>query len=163
MKIESRKGVEDILAEQGLLTPDQLSAIKFEHINTGKSTEAIILERGYVGSSDLVKARATLLNIPFVELAGRAIPSTVLDLVPEPVARKYRLIPFNQEKGTFQVAMVDPLDLQVIEFLEKRAGLRVAPFIADSADVERSTTEQYGKSLGTEVSAALEEVSIGTT
>ena len=163
MKIESRKGVEDILAEQGLLTPDQLSAIKFEHINTGKGTEAIILERAYVGSADLVRARATLLSIPFVDLSGKTIPPTILDLVPEPVARKYRLIPFSRESGVLQVAMVDPLDLQVMEFLEKRAGVKVEPFIADLIDVESAISEQYGKSLGTEVSAALEEVSGGTT
>ncbi len=162
MKIESRKGVEDILAEQGLLTPDQLSAIKFEHINTGKGTEAIILERGYVSSADLVRARATLLSIPFVELSGKTIPPTILDLVPEPVARKYRLIPFSRESGVLQVAMVDPLDLQVMEFLEKRAGVKVEPFIADLSDVEAAISDQYGKSLGTEVSAALEEVG-GTT
>ncbi len=163
MKVESRKGVEDILAEQGLLTPDQLSAIKFEHINTGKSTELIIFERGYVGSADLTRARAVLLNIPFVELAGKSIQPSVLDLVPEQVAKKYRLIPFSQDKTSLQVAMADPLDLQVIEFLEKRAGLKVVPFVADLADIEHATAEQYSKSMGTEVSAALEEVGGGTT
>lgn len=163
MKVESRKGVEDILAEQGLLTPDQLSAIKFEHINTGKSSESIIFERGYVGSADLTRARAVLLNIPFVELAGKSISASVLDLVPEQVARKYRLVPFSQDKSSLSVAMADPLDLQVIEFLEKRAGLKVQPFVADLADIEHATAEQYSKSMGTEVSAALEEVGGGTT
>jgi len=50
-----------------------------------------------------------------------------------------------------------------MEFLENRAGVKVEPFIADLIDVESAISEQYGKSLGTEVSAALEEVSGGTT
>ena len=45
--------------------------------------------------------------------------------------------------------MVDPLDLQVMEFLEKRAGVKVEPFIADLSDVEAAISDQYGKSLGT--------------
>lgn len=162
MKIETRKSVEDILAEKGLLVPDQVSAVKFEHINTGKTTESIILERGYVSPKELTQARAELLNIPFLELKGLTIPSQVIELVPEPVAHKYRLIPFAKEGDSLKVAMIDPLDLQVIEFLEKRAGVKVKPYIAESEDVEKAIIEQYGKSLGTEVTAALEEAGATT-
>ena len=158
MKIETRKSIEDILFEKGLLTPEQVSAIKFEHINTGKPTENIVLERGYANSKELSKARAELLKIPFIELTGVTIPVEILELIPQPVAQKYHLIPFDEEVGGFlKVAMLDPLDLQVIEFVEKRAGLKVKPYMAEVQDIEKSIAEQYSKSLGTEVSAALEE------
>lgn len=157
MKIETRKSVEDILAEKGLLSPDQVSAIKFEHINTGKPAESIITDRGYSTPIELTKARAELLNIPFIELGSFAIPSGVIELVPEPVAHKYRLIPFSRESDYLKVAMVDPLDLQVIEFIEKRAGVKVKPYMAEASEVEKAITDQYSKSLGTEVTAALEE------
>lgn len=163
VKVEARKGVEDILADLGLLTPDQLSAVKFEQVNTGKSAEAILLGRGYVSPEALVKARSQLLNIPHVALGERSISSEVLDFVPEPVAKKYKLVPFSEDKGTLSVAMVDPLDLQVIEFLEKRAGVKVKPFIAAEDDVLQAISEQYGKAIGTEVSAALKEEAITTT
>lgn len=162
MKIETRKSVEDILAEKGLLSPDQLSAVKFEHINTGKPAENIVTDRGYVTPIELTKARAELLGIPFIELSNVSIPSSVIELVPEPVAHKYRLIPFSGESGVLKVAMVDPLDLQVIEFIEKRAGVKVKPYIAEVADIEKAITEQYSKSLGTEVTAALEEAGQAT-
>lgn len=163
VKIEARKGLEDILFERGRLTPDQLSAVKFEHLNTGKSIESIFLERNYVSAQELTKARSELIGVPFMELGDRYISTQILDLVPEPVARKYNLIPFHQDKGVLHVAMVDPLDLQVIEFLEKRAGFKVLPFLAEASDVEAAIGEQYGKSLGTEVSAALKEAGAVTT
>jgi len=162
MKIETRKSVEDILAEKGLLNPDQVSAIKFEHINTGKPTENIVIDRGYATAVELTKARAELLNIPFMELNNLSIPSSVIELVPEPVAHKYRLIPFSKDAGILKVAMVDPLDLQVIEFIEKRAGVKVKPYIAEVDDIEKTIIEQYSKSLGTEVTAALEEAGEAT-
>ncbi len=157
MKIETQKSVEDILLSKGLLTPDQVSAIKFEHVNTGKPTESVITERGYVGSVELAKARAELLNVPFIEVGSLSIHSQVLDLVPQAVAQKYHLIPFGNEEGMLLVAMVDPLDLQIIEFLEKRAKVKVKTYLAEAEDIGRAIAEQYGKSLGTEVSAALEE------
>ncbi len=163
VKVESRKGIEDILADQGLLTPDQLSAVKFEHVNTGKSTEAILVERRYISPKDLARARAELLGVPFVELGQRYISTQILDLIPEPVANKYKLIPFHEENGVLHVAMADPLDLQVIEFLEKRAGLKVTPFLAEEDDIRTTIEEQYSKSLGSEVSAALKEAAGSTT
>ncbi|PIS21069.1 type II secretion system protein GspE [candidate division WWE3 bacterium CG08_land_8_20_14_0_20_43_13] len=163
MKPQSQKGIEDILSEKGLLTADQLSAVKFESINSGQPVEKILLDRGYVDSVELVKARGDLFGIPFVQLSTKVITPEILDYVPEPVARKYSLIPFGQEKGSLLVAMEDPLDLQVAEFLEKRTGLRVSPYIAQTEDILQAIESQYGKSIGTEVTAALEEVGSDTT
>ena len=99
MKLETQKGVEDILYETEKLTPDQLSAVKFERINTGRTVEEIIAERGYVSSRDLVVARGKLFGITYVHLGDRQIETGILGLVPEPTARKYILIPF-EKKGT---------------------------------------------------------------
>ena len=163
MELETQKGVEDILYEEGKLTPDQLSAVKFEQINTGRSAEDVISERGYVSPQTLTAARGKLLNISYVKLGARQIQTDLLDLVPESTARKYILIPFEKEAGTLHVAMKDPLDLQVIEFLEKASKLKVKPFIAEQTDIESSINEEYRKALGPEVSAALEEVGVAAT
>jgi type IV pilus assembly protein PilB len=163
MEPQSQKGVEDILFEEGKITPDQLSAVKFEHINTGKAVENILAERGYVSPADLTAARGKLLGTPYIKLGTRPIKAEVLDLVPEPTARKYILIPFEKEGGVLSVAMADPLDLQIIEFLEKRTNLKVKPFIAEKEDIESSIEEEYRKALGQEVTAALEEVGEAAT
>ena len=163
MELETQKGVEDILYEEKNLTPDQLSAVKFEQINTGRAAEDIISKRGYVSPQILTAARGKLLNIPYIELGDRQIQTELLDLVPEPTARKYILIPFEKEVDTLHVAMKDPLDLQVIEFLEKASKLKIKPFIAEQEDIESSIDEEYKKALGPEVSAALEEVGVTAT
>ena len=163
MELETQKGVEDILYEEGKLTPDQLSAVKFEQINTGRAVEDVIAEREYVSPQDLTAARGKLLNVPYVKLGTRQIQTDLLDLVPESTARKYILIPFEKEASTLKVAMKDPLDLQVIEFLEKASKLKVKPFIAEQKDIESSIDEEYRKALGPEVSAALEEVGVAAT
>ena len=47
VKNTAQKGIEDVLYAKKLITSDQLSAIKFEHVQSGKSTELIVKERGY--------------------------------------------------------------------------------------------------------------------
>lgn len=156
---QTTKGVEDLLYEKGKLTEEKLSSIKLESINTGRSVEEILLEHGLVSEEDLTTVRAELLGIPYISLDTRAINSDVLSLIAEPVARRYELIPFefNKTENTISVAFADPLDLQVIEFVEKKTKAKVKPFIATVDSINRSIDEQYARTLTTEVTAALKE------
>lgn len=150
--------IEDLLLQEGLLRPDQVSVVKLETVNTGKSAEQIILERGFASTETIAQARALLLGIPFVKLDGRAISAEALNLIPESVARRYKLFPFDRDLDSISVAMVDPLDLQVIQFLEKKTGLSVKRFLAVEDDITKAINEEYTQNLTTEVTSALKEV-----
>src|SRR3989344_5583590 len=150
--------IEDILFKQGVLSHDQLSMLKLESINSGKPIEAIITERNFVPADKLIQAKAQILNLPFVKLEGKAISSEVLNLIPEPAARRYKLIPFEKTKDELFVAMEDPLDIQVIQFVEKRSGMRIKSFLAGSEDILQKITEQYSQNMTTDVTSALKEV-----
>lgn len=157
MKVTTQKGLEDILFSQELLTKDEVAAVKLERVKTGRSAEEIIAERELVGEEDLVKARGELYGIDYVDLIGVNITGDILDLIPQKTSQKNNLIPFKKEGGVLHLAMADPLDLQVIEFVEKKTGLKVVPHIARPSLIERMIAEQYGKSLGQDVSEVLEE------
>ncbi len=150
--------LEDILFKQGLLTADQLSAIKLESINSGQSVDKILLQYNLVPLDKITEAKAQILNVPFVKLEGKAIPADVLNLVPEPAARRYRIIPFEKSQDELWVAMEDPLDIQIIQFVEKRSGMRIKPFLALTQDILKAIGDQYSQNLTTDVTSALREV-----
>ena len=100
MAITTDKGVEDILFEQGKLPKDKLSLVKLEAINTGKPVEELILDHNFVSLEDLTAARGEILGISFVNPTVKPISAEVLQLIPEPVARRYVLIPFEYDKST---------------------------------------------------------------
>lgn len=151
--------LEEILLRQGALTAEQVSSLKLESINTGQPTEKIIIEHNLVPIDKLTAARAEVLNFPFVKLEGKGIRADILNLIPEPVALRYQLIPFDREGDELLVAMVDPLDLQVIQFVEKKSGLRVKPYLGMTEDISKAIREQYAQSLTTDVTSAMREVS----
>lgn len=151
--------IEDILLRQGLLTPDQVSSLKLESINTGQPTEKIIVEHNLVSAKNLTAAQAEILHLPFMHLEGTGIQADILGLVPEPVARRYRLIPFNRVGDELSVVMADPLDLGAIQFVEKKSGLKVKPFLGMPEDILKAIHDQYGQSLSSEVTSAVREVS----
>ncbi len=150
--------VEDILLAQGILQPNQVSAVKLESINSGQSAEKIILQHNYATQAQIAQARAQILGVPFINIAGKAISSEILNLIPEPVARRYGLIPFEREGEFLSVAMADPLDLQVVQFLEKKSGLKIKRYLAITDEVYKAISEQYSQNLTTEVASALKEV-----
>ncbi|RJP46330.1 MAG: type II/IV secretion system protein [Armatimonadetes bacterium] len=152
-------GIEDILQKQGLLTEDQISQIKLEAVNTGQTAEVIIQQHEMVPQSKILGARAQLLGVPFISLESKAISTEVLNLIPEPVARRYRLIAFDKKADKVFVAMVDPLDLQVLQFIEKKTGLFIKPYLAAADDILKAIGDQYSQNLSLEVTSALKEVS----
>ena len=151
-------GIEDVLFKQGLLTAQQLQAIKLEAINSGTSTEQVINQHQLVAPAKMIAARASLMGVPFINLESKAISSEVLNFVPEVVARRYRIIPFDKKGDKLFVAMADPLDLQVIQFIEKKSALFVKPYLAVPEDIMKAIGDQYSQNLTSEVTSALKEV-----
>lgn len=150
--------IEDILFQKGLLTSDQLSAIKLESINSGQPVERILIQHNIIPIDKITQAKAQLLNVPFIKVEGRAISADILNLIPEPAARRYTIIPFEKSGDELYVAMADPLDIQIIQFIEKRSGKRVKPFLALSEDILKAIGDQYSQNLTSEVTSALREV-----
>lgn len=160
--LDKIKSVADVLYEKKLINSDQLSAIKFESVNTGESVDSIIKERGYVSSEDYAEAFGKVYGIEFANLAVEQIDPELLDKVPLDIAKKYRVVPFKLKDNKLSLAMIDPLNLQTIDFIERKTGFKIIPFITTEKIVERILDEQKGKELGEEISAAMEEITQNT-
>jgi len=153
--------VEDILAEQDLITKEQLSSISKEHVETGKPVSAIIKEGNFVSELAFAKAHGQSYGINYVSLTDKKIEPALLDYVTLDLAKNQQVIPFefNEQTNELSVAMVDPLDLPTIEFIEKRTQVRVIPFITVSSEISHVLGDLQGRVIGKEISAALEEIS----
>jgi len=161
-KIDTVKTVADVLYEKKFLSSDQLSAIKFENVNTGKSIEQIIKERGYVNAEDFAEAFGEVYGIPYVSLNPEQIDVKLLEVIPSSLAKKYKVVPFQLAENKLSLAMVDPLDLQTIDFIERKTGYKVIPYITTEKNIDKLLEDQKGKELGEEVAAAMEEISMTT-
>lgn len=161
---QSQLSIIDVLEQQGKLTPQQVSAVKLESINTGQPWEKIITERNFATLKDIAQARSRILAIPFIDMAtmeGQGVSAEILNLIPEQVARRYKLIPFKQEGENLSIAMADPLDIQVAQFIEKKTGKKILRYLGLEDEINKAIADQYSQNLTTEVVSALKEVSSG--
>ncbi len=148
-----------ILLTNNLLTQEQATEINTEALTSGTAIEDVIRRKRIVDDGQLAKARAESLGIPFVNLSSKPKTPDVVSYIPEPVARRYTLVPFEFDRTTetLAVAMLDPLDFQVVEFLERKSGKSIKPHMALKDDILAAIEETYTQNIGVDVSAALKE------
>ena len=156
----NNKTIEDILLEKNLLTIDQVSSLRFENQNTGVPIAQIIKDRGLVSSLEFAKSYSEAYNIPYVSLPEKKPDPSLMSSVTMELAKSQEVVPFefNPETNELSLAMVDPLDLPTIEFVEKRSNVKVLPFITTPEDVKKVLSDFQGSKIGEEITAALEEI-----
>jgi type IV pilus assembly protein PilB len=157
---ETGQTLADILVAQKALDLARAQQVKTAEIQTGKTQEEILKSQNLVTEEALVKAKASLYNIPYIDLSTIPASPEALAVLPQEVASKFKAFPISVDQTTKQMAlaMADPLDLTAIEFIEQKTGLSVKPHAAEFSKIEHSISTRYTSSLAEEVTEALKEV-----
>jgi len=137
------------LLDAGLLTEQQFEAAVQVAQKTGKKVEDILVAEQSIKEDDLVRLKAYILGIPFINLEKETINPEILKIIPEPVARSHNIVAFKKSGRTLEVAMLDPEDLKTIEFIKKKAGLKILPRLTTAQSV-KNVLHQYQQSLQVE-------------
>lgn len=159
--VGTNAGVLSILLAANQISQVQFDEVRLESVTTGKSPDQVLSEKGYVEEEVLAQARAKHLNVPYVRPSEVGASPEALSMLHESVAKRYKIFPFALDKvgSTLSVAMVNPLDLTAIEFVEKKSGMRIVPFLASETEITMAVHERYAQSLSTEVVEALRDIS----
>ncbi len=150
-----------VLLDKGLIDKAKAEEINLRQVKTGESEEDIIRSLRIVNDVDFVKYKAEFLRIPFVDLESIGFSPEALALVPQSVAEKYHLVPYRMDakEKTIYVAMANPLDIETVEFLEKKTSLKIETAMAVEKQIDAFIREKYEREKGitTEVTRALDE------
>ena len=153
----------EYLVQEKLISQQVADEIRLSSINTGNSSSEILLQKHLIDEDKLLAAKSKIYHVPMMSLAGRGISPEILTFIPEPVARKYKLIPFDFDKKTnkLSLALTDPLDLPLLEFLELKSGKSIVAYISREDEISSKIDEVYSQGLASEVTEALKDTSSG--
>ena len=156
---EVPKTVLDVLLKNNLISRDIYDQINLESVSTGLSEEYLIAQKGIISDDNLSAAKAEFLNVPFIKLSEVGVSPEALSLIPEPVARRYSLIPISidADNTTLKIGMANPLDLKAISFVEKKTGYNISPCMVSKSELKEALEQRYAQSLTSEVSAVLKD------
>ena len=137
------------LLDAGLVKPVALKKAEQDAAKTGISLRDALLNAGQVKEEEIKRLEAYILGIPFVDLSRESIPPEVLQMIPEPLARTHNVIAYRKSGTDLEVAMLDPDDLQTIEFIKKKDGLRILARLTTPESIQHCL-RQYEKTLAAE-------------
>ena len=137
------------LLDAGLVSEAQFEQAEKRAKETGKKIDDILVSDGLISQEELIKLKAYILGIPFVNLEKEKVPPDILKIIPEPIARTHNIVAFRKEGQSLEVAMLDPEDLRTIEFIKKKANLRILPRLTTNASI-KNVLRQYQKTLEAE-------------
>ncbi|MBZ9578284.1 Flp pilus assembly complex ATPase component TadA [Patescibacteria group bacterium] len=137
------------LLDAGLVTKEKFEKALKKAEKTEQKVGDVLISEGLITQEELIKLEAYILGVPFVNLEKEIISPEVLKLIPEPIARSHNIVAFRKKGKTLEVAMLDPEDLRMIEFIKKTANLKILPRLTTPGSI-KNVLRQYQKTLEAE-------------
>ena len=148
MRVEPQQ-LKAFLTDANLVSESQFDLAKEKAEKNKQKIEDVLVSEGLISQQELIKLKAYILGVPFVNLEKEAIPPEILKIIPEPIAKSHNIVSFRKTGNDLEVAMLDPEDLRTIEFIKKTASLRILPRLTTPESI-KNVLRQYQKTLEAE-------------
>ena len=148
MQVEPQQ-LKAFLLDAGLVREEQFEKALKKAEKTQQKVGEVLVSEGLIKEEELIKLKAYILGIPFINLEKGKIDPETLKIIPEPIARAHNIVAFRRKENNLEVAMLDPEDLETIDFIKKKANLRILPRLTNSQSI-KNILKQYRQSLQVE-------------
>ncbi len=149
------KQLRKFILDAGLISGVGFDAMAKKAKEKNRPVGELLISDGKISEDDLRRTEAYILGIPFVNLKGEKIDFEILSLIPEAIARNHNIVAYRKNGSELEVAMLDTDDLEAIDFVKKKVGLRILPRLSDTESI-KSVLVQYRRSLKAEFDDIIE-------
>lgn len=138
-----KKRFGDILIDGGLITATQLQqALDYgreKNIKVGESLQ----ELGLVNEEAIAHTLSKQLKIPFADFEKVVIDPQVVQVIPESIARKFKVIAIGQRPGEILVAFADPLNIFGLDEIGRHLSDKIVTCIAIESQITAAIEKFY--------------------
>jgi type IV pilus assembly protein PilB len=148
MKIDPQR-LKSFLLDAELVSEEQFKEAQKIAKKNKQAIDDVLITHNFISQEDLARLKAYILGIPFIDLEKATVSSEILEIIPEPIARSHNIVAFRKQKKNLEVAMLDPEDLQTIDFIKKKSDLKIFPRLTTPQGI-KNILSQYRKTLRAE-------------
>jgi len=116
-----------------------------------------LIRLGYASGEEVMKAVAQEHGREYVDLNEVQIPPSVIELVPESVARENGILPLAEEEDSLKVIVSNPYDIDTIEKLRFILNRRVEIALAPRENILEAINRYYGQTEGESADSIMQE------
>lgn len=154
----ARKGdFSEILIRRRIISQDQLKEAAQLAKDTNTKTPDCLVKLGYASGEDVMRAIAEEHGRDYVDLHEVHIPDSVIETVPESVARENAVLPMAQDEESLKVIISDPYDIETIENLRFILNKKIDIALAPREDILEAINRYYGQMEGESADSMLQE------
>ncbi len=157
MPVKLKASYTEILIRQGVLTPDQITEAEQMARQANQKLQDVLIRQGYATGEEVARAMAEQHGLDYVDLTEVVIPPTVIELVPESVARENAIIPLSEEDGSLKIIASDPDDYDTIEKLRFILNRRIETALAPRDRIPEAINRHYGQTIQESTDSMLQE------
>src|SRR5262249_22020218 len=132
------------LVNDGILTDEQLAQALARQRRTKDRLGQVLIEMKLLDEEVLLKyLGAQFRKEPITRQELESLHSDVVRLVPEEVARQYRIIAAERQGRKLVIATADPLNVMALDDLRRATGLEVDFKIGSGAAIQEAIDKGY--------------------
>tara|TARA_B100000579_G_C22827608_1_gene854096 strand:+ start:459 stop:2126 length:1668 start_codon:yes stop_codon:yes gene_type:complete len=144
MAILGKHSIGQMLIQAGKIDKDQLQTALNIQEEQDIYLGLICKNLGYINDLELYRYLSLQMKIPFINLRYYEIDNSVIDLIPEKIARSNKIFPLFRLKNTLNIAITDPLQSSSINAAMDVTGLKIETNIALEHEIENAIDLHYG-------------------
>lgn len=129
----------------GVVSKEDLEIARKQSVSSGKSIQDVLLEFGFVSSKRYAETLADFLSLPFVDVADLDDLEAIAELpLSVKFLRQNKLLPLSMTEERIVFAMANPVDLTVLENIQRVMPHQLKIHLGDAAEIERKIEDLYG-------------------
>lgn len=152
----SQEEIKKIVLSSGIVDEKDYEKSAKEASRLGLSIENVLIGSNLVTEQYLVELFSEYLGIPTVNLLNEEIKFSDIELLNEATAKKKQAIVFGRENEFLKVAMVDPLDLQAVEYIRAKTKMPLKIYLTGITNLKEAW-KKYKKDIGKEFHEIIKE------
>ena len=139
-----RKKFGEILVEAKVVDESQIESALFKQKGTGRRLGQVLEEMGVITERDIASVLARQFGLKTVaNIAKASFSPELLALCDGGTAMSKLVFPLKKEGKTLYLAMVNPLDVETIDDIAFKQGLRVISCITTPAEIHAAVGRHY--------------------
>ncbi len=131
--------------DDGSIGDSQLEEARSMAANLGITVEDALVRLNYISGADLGRVQAEHFGYEFVDLEGRQIPNSIIELVTESMARENLVIPVDIDGESVVIAMHNPNNIEVLDKLRFVMNRDLKVVMAPLESIQGAINRHYGQ------------------
>jgi len=132
----------ELLTEAGMVTADEINYAR-NALSGGETIVSYLLANTALTQDGVAQTLATNAGIPFIRLSDVVFDPKITEAISEDVAKRYRVIPVQDEGSSLTIALADPLDFESLDTLPHVIGRELNLVCVTHQDVNDHLRQFY--------------------